>query len=194
MSKNIFENMAHMYDTPERKQLAQIITNKIKPEFYGKVIDYGCGTGLVSLPLANQAEHLLLIDPAENMLALAQQKINQQQLTNVHVLPADFTEEVPEVTADLIMMSLVLLHIPDTKKILTELFKLLPDKGKLLIVDFAKNPLINHPKVHNGFSATELTDLLETIGFSQVTIQNFYHGEKIFMNQDAGLFLATCIK
>ncbi|MGX7204643.1 class I SAM-dependent methyltransferase [Enterococcus pingfangensis] len=194
MTENIFEKMAQTYDTAERKQLAQIITKKIEPEFYGKVLDYGGGTGLVSLPLAEQADELLLVDPAEQMLAVAQHKINQQHLTNVRVLQADFTKETPELAVDTIVLSLVLLHIPDTKKILTELFELLPKGGKLLIVDFVKNSQVYHPKVHNGFAESELSSLLKTIGFSQVSIQPFYRGEKIFMNQNAELFLATCYK
>ncbi|SEM51639.1 ubiE/COQ5 methyltransferase family protein [Mesobacillus persicus] len=49
-------------------------------------------------------------------------------------------------------MSFVLLHIPDTDKILQELFDILNNGGKLIIVDFDKNDKIHHPKVHNGFS------------------------------------------
>ncbi|MGP5431263.1 class I SAM-dependent methyltransferase [Enterococcus malodoratus] len=194
MTENVFEKMAERYDTAERKSLAQIITKEIEPEFHGKIMDYGSGTGLVSLPLAHRAEELILVDAAENMLAVAEHKIQQQRLTNAHVLHADFTDGAPRISVDTIMMSLVLLHIPDTKKILTELFELLPNGGKLLIVDFMKNSSVSHPKVHSGFDPAELTSLLKTIGFSKVNIHDFYHGEKIFMNQAADLFLATCYK
>ncbi len=67
------------------------------------------------------------------------------------VLYSDFTKGTPDLKADIVLMSLVLLHIPDTKKILQELFNILNDGGKLMIVDFDKNDHISHPKVHNGF-------------------------------------------
>lgn len=194
MTENIFEKLAQQYDTPARTHLAQIITQAVQPEFHGKVMDYGSGTGLVSLPLAQQTTKLILVDAAEQMLAVAKHKIQQQQLTNVQVYQADFTQGTPQLQVDTILLSLVLLHIPDTQKILTELFDLLPKNGKLLIVDFAQNPNVSHPKVHNGFESQELTELLQAIGFTVVTLTNFYHGEKIFMNQDATLFLATCVK
>lgn len=91
-------------------------------------------------------------------------------------------------------MSLVLLHIPDTEKILQELFTLLNPGGKLIIIDFDKNDNINHPKVHNGFSQEELNKILSQIGFKSVKIKTFYHGNRIFMNQDASLFISKSIK
>lgn len=91
-------------------------------------------------------------------------------------------------------MSLVLLHILDTKKILQKLFTILNDGGKLIIVDFDKNDKINHPKVHNGFSHDELKKSLSEVGFKSIEIKTFYHGKRIFMNQDASMFLSSSIK
>ncbi len=91
-------------------------------------------------------------------------------------------------------MSLVLLHIPDTKKILHELFRILNKNGKLIIVDFDKNDKINHPKVHNGFLHEELEKIMSEVGFKSTEIKTFYHGTGIFMNQDASMFLSSSIK
>ncbi len=38
---------------------------------------------------------------------------------------ADLTQEKPESKADIVLMSIVLLHIPETKKIVQELFNIL---------------------------------------------------------------------
>jgi len=92
------------------------------------------------------------------------------------------------------VMSLVLLHIPDTKKILQELFNILNSGGKLIIIDFDKNDEINHPKVHNGFSHEELKRGLTEVGFKSNEIKTFYHGNRIFMKQDASMFISISIK
>lgn len=62
-------------------------------------------------------------------------------------------------------MSLVLIHIPDTKKILQELFNILNNDGELIMIDFDKNDKIQHPKVHNGFSHEELKKQLSLVNY-----------------------------
>ena len=136
----------------------------------------------------------MLVDSSKQMLEVAKAKISHKGITNSKVLYSDFTQETPELKADIVLMSLVLLHIPDTKKILQELFNILNNGGKLIIIDFDKNDKINHPKVHNGFSHEELKKRLSEVGFKSIEIKTFYHGNSIFMNQDASMFISSSIK
>lgn len=198
MENNVFEEMAKRYDTEERIELAKVITKKVRTELENSksksLIDYGSGTGLVSLELSDLVDSVLLVDSSMQMLEVAEAKIARQGITNSKVLYSDFTQETPEIKADIVFMSLVLLHIPNTKKILKELFNILNKDGKLIIVDFDKNDKINHPKVHNGFSHVELKKKLSEAGFRSIEIQTFYHGNSIFMNQDASMFISSSIK
>lgn len=198
MENNVFEEMAKRYDTEERMELAKIIVKAVRPQLQNSksksLLDYGSGTGLVSLELSDLVESILLVDSSRQMLDVVEAKISHRGMTNAKVLHADFTEETPELKADIILMSLVLLHIPDTQKILQELFNVLNDNGGLMIVDFDKNEKINHPKVHNGFSHEELKKILSQVGFKSTEIKTFYQGERIFMKQDASMFLCSSIK
>jgi len=198
MDKNVFEQMANRYDSEERIELAKIVSDEVKTELQDSksksLIDYGSGTGLVSLALADLVDSVLLVDSSEQMLQVAKEKIAHKGITNAEVLYSDFTEEKPEMKADIVLVSLVLLHIPDTKAILKELFTVLNDGGKLIIVDFDKNEKINHPKVHNGFVHEELKSKLAEVGFKSVEMKTFHHRERVFINQDASMFIASCIK
>ncbi|MGM0904868.1 MAG: class I SAM-dependent methyltransferase, partial [Bacillota bacterium] len=198
MEKNVFEEMAKRYDTEERMELAKVIVREVRPELQNSesksLIDYGSGTGLVSLELTYLVDSILLIDSSKQMLEVAKAKISNRGITNSTVLFSDFTQGTPELKADIVLLSLVLLHIPDTNKILQELFNILNDGGKLIIVDFDKNDQINHPKVHNGFSHKELKQSLSQVGFKSIEIKTFYHGKQIFMKQDATMFLASSSK
>jgi len=53
MKDNVFEQMAKRYDTEARIQLANVITEEVKNKLQDSqsksLIDYGSGTGLVSL-------------------------------------------------------------------------------------------------------------------------------------------------
>ncbi|EPH95861.1 methyltransferase domain protein [Enterococcus faecalis 13-SD-W-01] len=197
-NKEIFDRLAMQYDTPDRIKLAQIITAEIK-KYLGDtsektLIDYGSGTGLVSLPLSSSFRDVFLMDASPAMMEAAEQKIQAAEVTNVHTVIADFLKDQNDIKGDIILVSLVLLHIPETEKILRELFQHLNPGGTLMIADFDKNKKIDHPKVHNGFEQDELQKLLLKTGFSESESHTFYHGEKLFMREDASLFLSIGIK
>lgn len=198
MEQNVFEQMAKKYDTEERIELAKIISEEVKTKIRDSqsksFIDYGSGTGLVSLALADSVESVLLVDSSEQMLEVAAAKITDTGITNASVRYSDFTKERPNLKADILLLSLVLLHIPDTKQILKELYHSINPGGKLILVDFDKNERIQHPTVHNGFSHEELKQLLSETGFTSIAINTFHHGKGIFMKQDASMFIATGMK
>lgn len=198
MEDNVFEEMAKRYDNAERQRVADIIAEKVVsvlPEAKQKtLIDYGSGTGLVSLQLAQHVASVVLIDASQQMLHIAAEKIKRQEITNATVHYADFTKGMPTIQADIVFLSLVLLHIPNTALILKNLATMLPTGGQLYIVDFDENERVSHPKVHSGFNHAQLSQQLQTAGFEQVHINNFYAGEKLFMNEDAILFLAKAVK
>ncbi|EPG72569.1 ribosomal protein L11 methyltransferase-like protein [Leptospira fainei serovar Hurstbridge str. BUT 6] len=198
MQNNLFDQIASEYDTKERQELAKIIVKEIKSELKNSkdksLLDYGSGTGLVGLELSPLVDKILLMDSAEQMLEIAKEKIIRANMKNAEVIYSDFTKTTSSIKADIIVVSLVLLHIPDTNRILKQFFSVLKENGKLIIVDFDKNEKVNHPKVHNGFSHTDLKSLLTDAGFKKTEIRTFYNGENIFMNQDASLLISTSLK
>ncbi len=181
MEQNVFEQMAKRYDTEERIKLANIISTEVKPEIQDSqsksLIDYSSGTGLVSLELADYVESILLVDSSKQMLEVAAAKIAKKGIK-----------------AYILLLSMVLLHIPDTKQILQEIYNTLTPGGKLILFDFNKNDNIHHQTVHNGFSHEELEQLLSEIGFTSINVKTFYHGKGIFMKQDASMFISSSIK
>lgn len=198
MESNHFEQMAKRYDTEDRIELAKVITKEVKLELQNSksksLLDYGGGTGLISLELSDLVDSVLLVDSSRQMLDIAETKITHKKIKNSRVLQADFTENTPEFRVDIILMSLVLLHIPDTKKILKELFNTLNNGGKLIIIDFDKNINVSHPKIHNGFSHDEMKKRLSEVGFKSIEIRTFYYGKSIFAKQDASMFISSSTK
>ncbi|WP_347861085.1 class I SAM-dependent methyltransferase [Salimicrobium sp. PL1-032A] len=198
MNDDIFEQLAKSYDTPERVEVAEIILEKVRRELEGaegkRLIDYGSGTGLIGLGLSDLVESVLLVDASEQMSKMAEAKIERDGMQKAKTLVADFTKEDPGINADIILVSLVLLHIPDTKRILQSFSRVLGDGGELIIVDFDKNENVSHPKVHSGFDQEELECLLQETGFAPVKMETFHHGENMFMKQDASLLFSKSIK
>lgn len=185
-------------ETEKRMELAKVIVEEVRPVLKGSesktLLDYGSGTGLISLELSDLVDSILLVDSSKQVLEVATDKITEKRITNAKVLYSDFTQDTPELKADIVLLSLVLLHIPDTKLIFRKLFSILNNEGKLIIIDFDKNDKVNHPKIHNGFLHNELKSILSEVGFKSNKIKTFYHGDQIFANQNASMFISNSIK
>lgn len=199
MEKNVFEQMAHRYDSEDRIELANIVLKEVKPELVNSetktLVDYGSGTGLIGLALTDLVKSVVLVDSSKQMVEVVEAKVAQRGITNVSVLNADFIQETPfGINADIVLMSLVLLHIPETEKILRVLYEILNTGGKLIIVDFDKDETISHPKVHNGFNHEELKQTLAKVGFTATEIKTFHQGKNLFMKKDASMFKSVSIK
>lgn len=191
---DIFEMLADEYDTSERIQIARVASEAIRQYLVDanqkNAIDFGCGTGLVGISLLNDFNSMLFLDTSQNMINQLKQKITDLNIQNVDTLCFDFEKEsLSDLHADYIFMAQVLLHINDVELVLSRLYDVLNVGGHLLIVDFNKNEEIVSDKVHNGFDQEELRDLMAKIGYRDIQSKTFYSGSKIFMNQDASLFI-----
>jgi len=189
-----FEMIANTYDNSERIQIAKVSSDAIRNylvDAKGKnAIDFGCGTGLVGMNLLKEFNSMLFMDASQNMINQIEQKITDFNIQNVDTLCFDIEKEnLTDLHADYIFMSQVLLHIQDVELILSRLFDVLNDGGHLLIVDFNKNKKIVSDIVHNGFNPEELTDIMIKIGYRDIQFKTFYTGKKIFMGQDASMFI-----
>lgn len=196
---DIFDRMAQGYDTPDRIQVARITAEAIRasiPDPTGKTaIDFGCGTGLIGLALAEDFSSLLFLDSSRNMVEQVSHKAADLHLSNISVLCLDLErEEAPNLRADCVFMAQVLLHIPDPTPVLSKLHSVLNPCGQLIIVDFDKNDAVSSPLVHPGFDQTKLAELLDSLGFHEPRSHTFYTADSLFMNQHASLFLLTALK
>ena len=189
-----FDSIANSYDNPERTRIAMVASDAIK-EYLGdtrskSAIDFGCGTGLVGMNLVNEFESLLFMDTSENMLDIVKKKITDVGALTARTLCFDFeSSSQPDLRADYIFMAQVLLHIQDYEAVLAKLHAVLNDEGHLLIVDFNKNDKVVSELVHNGFDQEQLKALMLKIGFKDIRSKTIYSGTKLFMNQDASLFI-----
>ena len=189
-----FDSIANSYDNPERTRIAMVASDAIK-EYLGdtrskSAIDFGCGTGLVGMNLLSEFESLLFMDTSENMLDIVKKKITDVGALNARTLCFDFeSSSQPDLRADYIFMAQVLLHIQDYEAVLAKLHAVLNDEGHLLIVDFNKNDKVVSELVHNGFDQEQLKALMLKIGFKDIRSKTIYSGTKLFMNQDASLFI-----
>lgn len=195
----LFDQIAEQYDNDERIQVAKIIADAIRRHIGdagGKsALDYGCGTGLVGLELAERFRSIVLADASEAMVERVRRKIETAGLRTARALCCNLeSAHASTLRADYILLAQVLLHIPDVPSILARLHGLLNAGGHLLIADFNREESIVSDKVHNGFDQQELARLCRSLGYTDTASETFYHGKNIFMGKDASLFLLDAAK
>jgi len=200
-----FDLMAEGFDTKRRADRASIIAQKIHALVIGghakSALEYGCGTGLVGLELCDVFDSLLLVDSSPEMIRQADIKLRELNKPGVVSLCCDFMTNMPEgLQVDYIFSSLVLHHIKDTKAILRRFREALNDGGRVLLVDVDKEDGSFHAKYpdfegHNGFEHQTLIDLAVAAGFSNASIETFYHGSKTYNGQENpySLFILSAV-
>ncbi len=205
MSQAHFNQAAAQWDSkPQRVMLAEAVAQRIAQQIPLRqdmhAIDYGCGTGLVSLALAPQLGKVLGIDSASEMLKVMEDKARAEKLHNVQTQLLDLTQQaLPEQAVDLIVSSMTLHHIADTAHILAAFFQHLQPKGWLALADLDQEDGGFHPPdaqgvMHPGFERGDLQAQAELVGFCDVQFSTAHTIHKSENQRDYPIFLMTARK
>ena len=191
--KHDFNHKAETFDSPKNIFLANLVCQAIEKQIDflsdKEILDFGGGTGLLALPLAQQAKSVTLVDISEKMLEQARLKTEQQEIKNIQFLEQDLLVNPLEQQFDLIVVSRVLHHIPDLDATLAMFHCHLRENGQVLIADFVKTDTNHH-----GFELPELGNKLAQFGFSSIDSQILYSAEGLFLGNYAELFLTVAQK
>lgn len=161
-----FTEMAKTWDTPEKVerniQYANEIKQFISKNEHLKILDIGCGTGLLGGQFLNESNTLIGVDTSSGMLEVFNGKF--QGINNSKSYLMDMTKEnLPEAGFDLIVSAMAFHHIKDTYPMLSILKEKLNTNGILAIIDLDEEDGSFHPDPKNmgvhhfGFSAAQNT-------------------------------------
>lgn len=141
-------------------------------------LDYGSGSGLLSFPLKDELGFITLKDTSAGMLAVAQEKIAAQGVSNMAVRQTDLTAApLPNERYDLIYSSMTLHHIPDTDAILRTFHSLLNPGGWLAIADLDQEDGSFHGievDVHHGFDRETLASQVRAAGYVALRFETVF--------------------
>jgi ubiquinone/menaquinone biosynthesis C-methylase UbiE len=166
-------------DNPVRvtlmKAVASAIIQQVQPTPKMDMLDYGCGTGLISFFLAPHVGTVTAADSSEGMLAVLRQKIEQSGVQAIRSIRLDLERDpVPDDRYDLIVTNMVMHHVADTLGMLRKFHALLRPGGALCISDLHIEPGVFHDAVaattvhHHGFDRQEFLGRMLQAGFSDL--------------------------
>lgn len=202
MSENRFDRKAADWDKKRmRIQLATAVSEalaKLPLHNTMQVMDFGCGTGLVSIPLAGKVGKILALDSSSGMIEVLRKKIVGQNITNMEPLCAAIESVDLQPNFDLIFTSMALHHITDTEPVLQRFVKLLKPGGTVAIADLdAEDGSFHKPgseEKHHGFDRGAMKVDLIRHGFSTIsfsTVHTINKTSKDGSSKDFTVFLAT---
>jgi ubiquinone/menaquinone biosynthesis C-methylase UbiE len=177
-NKTNFDGKAATWDgNPLRVKLAHevadAIIREIKPTHDMNALEYGCGTGLVTLRLQPFVESITGVDSSQGMLEVIKEKVKNQGLQNVRTQFVDFEQnDKVDGKFHLVVTCMTLHHLREPGFLFRPLFDLLLPGGCLGITDLDKEDGWFHDDntgvFHFGFDRAYVKRLLKKTGFREV--------------------------
>ncbi len=179
--KRNFDSVAATWDeNPGRVKMAQDVaraireTIAIRPDM--DVLDFGCGTGLLTLELQPEVRSVIAVDSSQGMLEILDRKISSLGLKNVKTRLMDPDRgDLLEGQYDLVVSSMTFHHILDIRPLLGQFSRILKPSGLLCVADLDPDGGAFHDDntgvFHAGFDRCLLRKQLEDAGFESVRNQ-----------------------
>jgi tRNA (cmo5U34)-methyltransferase len=173
-----FDRVAAEWDAnPARVAWARAVADAIRkavplcPDMHA--MDFGAGTGLVTLGLLPYVGSITAVDASGEMLKKLDEKLRPLRIDNVHTLRCDNDTPLPVAEFDLIVSSMVLHHIPDVPEALRRLRPCLRPDGWIALADLDTEDGTFHSDLtgvyHHGLDREAVCRWLQDAGFTETT-------------------------
>lgn len=187
-SKRDFDAAASTWDSvPARIELAEAVTEAIldripvMPDM--DALDYGAGTGLLTLGLAPHLASITAADSSSGMLAQLKKKIAESGLKGVRTLLLDLERDPPpDDEFDLVVSAMTLHHIENVPAVIESLAGMVAPEGWLAVADLDPDDGEFHADPagvrHHGFERKKIARLFKDCELEDVTHETAHTIEK----------------
>jgi len=193
-----FDQAARTWDLADRRvalahAVAEAIAARVPLSRDQSMLDFGCGTGLITLKLAPRVGSVTGADTSPGMLdALAEKAASQGSPMRLLVLDQEGTTDLGG-PYDLIVSSMTLHHVPDIPSLFHQFARHLRAGGQVALADLDEEDGSFHEKTmdahHPGFPRARIQTWLEAAGFREIRMETAAVTRKD--GKDYPVFLAT---
>jgi ubiquinone/menaquinone biosynthesis C-methylase UbiE len=130
------------------------------------VVDFGCGPGFYTIPMAKIVARTIAVDISPRMLERTDSNARKNGVT-VELLTTDGTEiKLGDGSVDLIFLNHVFHEVIDRRKVLSEFLRILKRSGRLTVVERTRGGLFSGKLGPPIIDKTQVAQDLERAGFS----------------------------
>ncbi len=182
------------------KAVADAIEEAIPLAENMSMLDFGCGTGTLSVLLAGRVGHIHAMDTSDGMIAELKRKLAELPEMSSLIQPCLFKPPLTQAlegTWDVICSSMVLHHIEDAVGTVRRLAGLLGPGGYLALADLMPEDGSFHGAKavpHNGFDPSVLARAMREAGLDQTVwrkVTNFNKPAATGEMREYSIFLLT---
>ena len=202
-----FDREALLWDSnPGRVAVARAIANAIIRHVplsrSMDIMDYGAGTGLITLSLQPLVRSITAVDTSREMLKVLGDKLLGLGADNVTTRLLDLEKTRDALGGfDAIVTSMTLHHVRDTFTLFRRFCESLKSGGWIAAADLDTEDGTFHPDStgvhHHGFDREQLRDLLQRAGFVDIAMHDAHCFSKPGVGgktREYSIFLATARK
>ena len=174
--KNEFDSKAKEWDmNPIHLERSKAIAHAMKQHIpltgTMQAMEFGGGTGLLSIELRDTVGSILLLDTSVEMVRIVNEKLSREGSGNITARCLDLEKEPFEGKFDLIFNQMVLHHVTDPIALFDKFNSYLNPGGFLAIADlYAEDGSFHDEQFtgHKGFDTNELEQQLRRKGFHKI--------------------------
>jgi ubiquinone/menaquinone biosynthesis C-methylase UbiE len=195
---NRFDQEASRWDQERRRvkmaaDIADAMSRSLRLGPDRDLLDFGAGTGLVSLKLQPRVRKVFAFDTSAGMLRALGDKLAQAGIGNVELVQGAADDGSPRLpTVDIIVSSMALHHVRDIPAVARAFKSALRPGGQLAIADLEPEGGKFHPEhadvMHDGFEHDRLRELFAAAGFSNIAFSQACVVEKPTADGSLGQF------
>ena len=199
-----FDEAAAQWDSnPGRVDVARAVGEAIgrtipfEPGWRG--LDYGAGTGLLTLNLQPRVASMVVLDSSTGTLEKLRQKLAAAAISSVQTRHWDLeAKPFPEPGFDLVVSSMTLHHLRNVPLVLSRLAEILKPGGWLAVADLDREDGSFHGQAddvfHHGFERGQIAEWLTNAGLKWVSVSDAHSMNKPDSTgqvRSYGIFLAV---
>lgn len=183
-----FNEIASEWDSdPKRVQMAESVAKAmlaaLSPSGQETALEFGAGTGGVTLQMAPRLARVTALDSSAGMLEVLRRKCEAQRLTQVETIEGSVPDGLPAAQYDLIYSSMTLHHVEDVPALLGALAAHLKPGGRVALADLDAEDGGFHGDakgvVHHGFAREALGTWLRDAGFTDAAFSTASTVERV---------------
>jgi len=192
---NRFDKLAKEWDSkPIRVENAMGFVDKIKKYLNDdisnyEIIDYGCGSGLMSFGFAKDVKKIDGYDNSKGMIEVYNDKAKKLGFKNINGILHDIEKEnLKCVQYDMAVSNMTMHHIDSMEEFILKLTNSLKPNGYLFIADLCKEDGTFHSDnvgvKHFGFDIKDVKSAFNKVGLKDVEVEIFQTINKPHQNFD----------
>ena len=201
-----FNTIASEWDSdPGRVLMAQKVARAMRTALsltgHEQALEFGAGTGLVTLLMAPKLAHVTALDSSAGMLDVLRQKCQSKQLAQVETIEGMVPDQLPDTQYDLIYSSMTMHHVDDVPGLLKSLADHVKPGGRVALADLDTEDGGFHGDAkgvaHHGFAREAFGHWLRDAGFADAQFSTAFtvrRGGEGGAVHDYPIFLAIASK